>query len=159
HTQPNASTWTAQRSAWSALILTYCRANKLWQLHLSDALDAPLFHNAALGRRLKHQDAIEVLEHMAAEGDVEWIGENKTSVNVWWKRSEEWGSGIYYWIDNTGQKGSVLTLYEIAHGDLTRNQEWYGMEEGMLKKALGVLVKRGSAQIFGSGEEMGVKFF
>jgi hypothetical protein len=33
------------------------------------------------------------------------------------------------------------------------------MEEGMLKKALGVLVKRGSAQIFGSGEELGVKFF
>jgi ESCRT-II complex subunit VPS25 len=59
---------------------------------------------------------------MAAEGDVEWIDENKTSVNVWWKRSEEWGSAIYDWIDNTGQKGSVLTLYEIAHGDLTRNQ-------------------------------------
>ncbi|KAA8895911.1 ESCRT-II complex subunit-domain-containing protein [Sphaerosporella brunnea] len=157
---PNASTWTAQRAAWSSLILAYCKAHKLWQLHLSDALETELFHNAALGRRLKHQDAVEVLEFMAKEGQVDWIDEsNKTGVNVWWKKPEEWGSVIFDWIDSTGQKGSVLTLYEIAHGDLTTAQEFHGMEEGMLKKALGVLVKRGSAQIFGSGEEMGVKFF
>jgi len=37
--------------------------------------------------------------------------------------------------------------------------EFHGMEETVLKKALGVLVKRGSAQMFGTGDEMGVKFF
>jgi ESCRT-II complex subunit VPS25 len=33
------------------------------------------------------------------------------------------------------------------------------MEEEMLKKVLGVLVKKGRAQIFGQGEGEGVKFF
>jgi ESCRT-II complex subunit VPS25 len=33
------------------------------------------------------------------------------------------------------------------------------MEEGMLRKVLGVLVKKGRAQIFGQEEGAGVKFF
>jgi ESCRT-II complex subunit VPS25 len=33
------------------------------------------------------------------------------------------------------------------------------MEEEMLRKVLGVLVKKGRAQVFGVEEEAGVKFF
>ena len=33
------------------------------------------------------------------------------------------------------------------------------MEATVLRKALDILVKRGSAQVFGTGDEMGVKFF
>jgi ESCRT-II complex subunit VPS25 len=38
-------------------------------------------------------------------------------------------------------------------------KEWVGMEEEMLRKVLGVLVKKGRAQVFGLDEEAGVKFF
>jgi len=40
-----------------------------------------------------------------------------------------------------------------------KGREWEGMEEGMLRRVLGVLVKRGKAQVFGEGEGGGVKFF
>jgi len=126
---------------------------------VADALGTELFRNATIGRQLKLKDAMEVLEGMVAEGGAEWADKEKTTVVVLWRRHEEWGNVIYDWIDATGQKGSVLTLYEIAHGDLTTGQEFHGMEETVLKKALGVLVKRGSAQMFGTGDEMGVKFF
>ena len=42
---------------------------------------------------------------------------------------------------------------------LLTQTEFHSMDEAMLRKALNILVKRGSAQVFGSGEEMGVKFF
>ena len=58
-----------------------------------------------------------------------------------------------------GQKGAVLTVYELREGDAVMGREWGGMEEGMLRKVLGVLVKRGKAQVFGQQEGEGVKFF
>jgi ESCRT-II complex subunit VPS25 len=70
----------------------------------------------------------------------------------------------------------VLTLYEISWGDLTRDQgmedprcgvtnglmagiEFHGIDPTVLRKALDVLVERSAAKVFGSAEEMGVKFF
>ena len=38
---------------------------------------------------------------------------------VYWRRPEEWANVIENWVDETGQKGTVLTLYEIAEGDGT----------------------------------------
>jgi ESCRT-II complex subunit VPS25 len=66
---------------------------------------------------------------------------------------------IYGWVDETGQKGSVLTVYELREGEAVGSKEWVGMEEEMLKKVLGVLVKKGRAQVFGQDEGAGVKFF
>ncbi|RPB00046.1 winged helix DNA-binding domain-containing protein [Choiromyces venosus 120613-1] len=109
--------------------------------------------------RFKQRDAVELLEYMAEEGDVEWEGVGKAAAIVYWKKPEEWANVIYEWIDNTGQKGSVLTLYEISEGDLTRNQEFHTIDPYVLRKALDVLVRRSLAQVFGANEEMGVKFF
>lgn len=64
---------------------------------------------------------------------------------------------MYGWVEETGQKGAVLTVYELREGE----RSWKGMEEGMLRKVLQVLVKRGKAQLFsgvGDGGD-GVKFF
>lgn len=66
---------------------------------------------------------------------------------------------IYGWVDETGQKGSVLTVYELREGEAIGSKEWVGMEEEMLRKVLGVLVKKGKAQVFGLDESAGVKFF
>jgi len=138
--------------------LDYCRFHKLWRLHISDALETDLFYNKSLNRRLKPKDAMEVLESMISEGQLE-DQENSTVVVVYWRKPEEWANAIYDWIDSTGQKNSVLTLYEISQGDMTTSQEFHGIDPTILRKALDVLVKRGSAQVFGTGNEMGVKFF
>jgi ESCRT-II complex subunit VPS25 len=78
---------------------------------------------------------------------------------IYWRRPEEWASVIEEWVDRTGQKGTVLTLYEITESDATRREEFWGMDGVLLQKALAVCGKRGKAQIFGAEGSEGVKFF
>ncbi len=90
---------------------------------------------------------------------------------------------IEAWVDNTAQKGTVLTLYELTEGDatkgtgesatahlnwlcrlagarlLTSTTEFHGLDSELLQKALSILVKRGKAQIFGQEDSQGIKFF
>ncbi|KAK5168226.1 uncharacterized protein LTR77_006795 [Saxophila tyrrhenica] len=87
-------------------------------------------------------------------GRIEWLttkgAVQSESCYVWWRTPAEWADAIYGWVEDTGQRNSVLTVYEIREGEGKR--EWRGMEEGMLRKVLGVLVKRGKAQVFGQAE-------
>lgn len=62
-------------------------------------------------------------------------------------------------VDETGQKNVVLTLYELTESEATMSQEFHGMDPDLLQRAMGVLVKRGKAQVFGQEDEQGVKFF
>lgn len=112
-------------------------------------------------------DARDLLDWMASsEGGerVEWIGsagKGKGSGNldrcwVFWRRPEEWASLIENWVDSTGQKGTVLTLYEIIEN---QGQEWYGMEIELFQKSLATSVKRGKAQVFGEEGSLAAKFF
>ena len=78
---------------------------------------------------------------------------------IWWKRPEEWGEEIVGWVDRTGQKGVVLTLYELTAGEGSRGEEFWGMDGEVLRRALAGLVRRGRAQVFGGEGEEGVKFF
>lgn len=78
---------------------------------------------------------------------------------IFWRRPEEWSAVIEEWVERTGQKGTVLTLYEIVEGDASRKEEFMGMEMELLMRSLAVSVKRGKAQIFGGEGSEGVKFF
>ncbi len=79
---------------------------------------------------------------------------------VYWRRPEEWAQVLEEWVERTGQKGTVLTLYEIVEGEASAREEFAGMDVELLRASLGVCVKRGRAQIFSSGGEgEGVKFF
>lgn len=104
------------------------------------------------GRRAEYADP-----QKAKSGD----GEVGAGGKVWiyWRRPEEWADMLERWVEGTGQKGTVLTLYEIVESDAVRGEEWAGMESEMLRKSLTVLVKKGRAQVFGQGDELGVKFF
>lgn len=89
----------------------------------------------------------------------EWVTSAKASAWIWWRRPEEWATSIAAWVDETGQKGSVLTLYEIVEGDASENQEFHGMDMEVLRKGLAVLAKQNKAQVFGTDDQQGVKFF
>ncbi|KAI5808836.1 ESCRT-II complex subunit-domain-containing protein [Peziza echinospora] len=147
--QPNTTTFLRQRALWASFILSYCKHHRLWRLNVSDALETELFWNRGLGRRVKYCDAVEMIDG----------GVGKSTLIVWWRKPEEWAGVIYDWIDSTGQKNTVLTLYEIAEGDLTGSTEFRGIDQFTLRKALEVLTKRGQAQIFSINDESGVKFF
>jgi ESCRT-II complex subunit VPS25 len=172
--QPVASTRSSQLASWSSLIQSYCRHHRIFTLSLIDALNTPLFNNAKLRRSLSLRDAKAVLTYMASlEGGnrVEFIntpgskkkgGEEGEGGKAWiyWRRPEEWAAVLEEWVERTGQRGTVLTLYEIAEGDASRREEFAGMDMELLQRSLGICVKRGRAQVFGSGGEgEGVKFF
>ena len=79
---------------------------------------------------------------------------------IYWRRPEEWAALLEEWVERTGQRGTVLTLYEIVEGEGSAREEFRGMDVELLRMSLGVCVKRGRAQVFSSGGEgEGVKFF
>lgn len=160
--QSNALTRQTQLRKWSTLIQRYCRHHRIFQLTIVDALDSPLFHNATLKKRLSQQDAAEVIDYMVSkDGDerAEWIGSTQSSAWIWWRKPEEWANLIAAWVDETGQKGVVLTLYEIVEGEGTEKQDFHGMDMQVLQKSLSTIVKKGKAQVFGTEDQQGVKFF
>jgi ESCRT-II complex subunit VPS25 len=153
------------------LIQKYCAYHKIYVLNLNTALDTPLFHNTTLKKRLSLKDAKDVVDYMCSpEGDerAEWLtpvsgggsgGGEKSTAYIYWRKPEEWGNLIASWVEETGQKGSVLTLYELTEGEATVDQEFYAMDSRVLQKSLSTLVKKGKAQVFGTEDQQGVKFF
>lgn len=175
--QTNLTTHHAQLTKWSALVLAYARHHRLFRLALSQAPESDLFHNKRLDRRLSAADIRDVLDFMRKEGRAEFVGAGGDVVFLYWRKPEEWASVVEGYVEETGQKGSVLTVYELTEGEgtkgtgeaayrcysrlaiLTHAAEIHGIDNEVLLKALNVLVKRGKAQIFGSEESLGVKFF
>ncbi|KAE8152134.1 ESCRT-II complex, vps25 subunit [Aspergillus avenaceus] len=157
--QPNSNTRHSQLQKWSSLIQSYCRHYKLYRLNLIDAIETPLFHNAALKKRVSLPEAREILEFMVGDGRAEWVDSGKGVVWIWWRRPEEWAGLLVDWVESTGQKNVVLTVYELVDGEDSVSQEWHGMDTDVMMKSLNVLVKRGKAQVFGNEGQEGVKFF
>ncbi|KAI2472810.1 ESCRT-II complex, vps25 subunit [Annulohypoxylon bovei var. microspora] len=179
--QTNLTTLHAQLEKWSSLILSYCRHQRLFRLSLSYEGSAyeDLFRNRRLNKSLRLADAREVLDFMRREGRAEPVSGNSGSGGIagigsiggkdagaggdvfwiYWKTPEEWAELVEAWVEETAQKNSVLTLYELTEGEGTRGTEFHGLDADILQKALQVLVKRGKAQIFGQEDQQGVKFF
>lgn len=135
--QTNLNTLHAQLVKWAALVLAYCRHHRIFKLPLSPdsssssaattvaATSGPsasadeLFHNRRLNRRLALADVREVIDFMRKDGRAEYVSEGGDVVWVYWRTPEEWGALIEAWVDGTGQKGTVLTLYELVEGEGT----------------------------------------
>ncbi|EED24282.1 ESCRT-II complex component (Vps25), putative [Talaromyces stipitatus ATCC 10500] len=171
--QPNAQTRQAQMRRWASLISDWCRFHRTFRLSLTDAVDSPLFYNVRMRKRVGIQEAKTIIDWMTtAQEDggggrrAEWVParsgtgvSERTIAWIWWRRPEEWAKLIADWIEDTAQKNTVLTVYELIHGDATISQEFHGMDSDVMLKSLNVLIKSGKAQVFGNDDEKGVKFF
>ncbi|KAG6010695.1 hypothetical protein E4U21_005194 [Claviceps maximensis] len=163
--QPNLTTLHAQQTKWSSLILSYARHHRLFKLSLSSASQTELFHNARINRRLSTRDIQAIIDFMRKDGRAEYASASASAsagrdvVFLYWKKPDEWAAVIERYVEDTAQKGSVLTVYEISEGEGTRGTELHGLDHDILLKALNILVKKGRAQIFGSNDSLGVKFF
>lgn len=144
--QTNLNTLHAQLVKWSSLVLSYCQHHRIFKLPLSPtpsasasttastlAPSAPtpavdtdeLFHNRRLNRRLALSDVREVIDFMRKDGRAEYVAGGPGAgqgdvVWVYWRTPEEWAGRIEAWVDETAQKGTVLTLYELIEGEGTR---------------------------------------
>ncbi|KAI4164777.1 MAG: hypothetical protein LQ342_001752 [Letrouitia transgressa] len=177
--QPNLQTRLAQLEKWSLLIQQYCQHHRIFKLTLASALDIPLFHNPVIQRRLSLRDLRLIVNYMTTpesedgEGGgqrAEWVGEpglaglgadpsQENAAFIYWRRPEEWAEMISGWVEETGQKNTVLTVYELLHGPATEGQAFHDMDAEVMQKSLGHLVKRGKAHVFGDQDHQGVKFF
>ncbi|KAI0169340.1 ESCRT-II complex, vps25 subunit [Hypoxylon sp. FL1284] len=185
--QTNAATLHSQLDKWASLVAAYCRHHRLFRLSLSPAgvfgdggAHEALFRNRRVARRLAPADAREVLDFMRRDGRAEPLDADTSATSfyygalgrddsdaagagdiwwIYWRTPEEWAGLVEAWVDETAQKGTVLTLYELTEGEDTRGTEFHGLDPDLLLKALQVLVKRGKAQIFGQEDQQGVKFF
>ncbi|KAK2500441.1 hypothetical protein MC885_012833 [Smutsia gigantea] len=92
-------------------------------------------------------------------GNLEWLDKNKSSFLVMWRRPEEWGKLIYQWVSRSGQNNSVFTLYELTNGEDTENEEFHGLDEATLLRALQALQQEHKAEIITVSDGRGVKFF
>ena len=164
--QPNLTTRARQLELWATLITSYCAHHRLFRLSLSSP-PPDLFANSTIARSLKTADIRAVIDYMSQPANgptAEWIpattrGETSTTCYVYWKTPAEWADLIYAFVEDTGQKGAVLTIYELREGEASLGKEWKDIDEALLRKVLNVLVKRGKAQVFGQEESAGVKFF
>lgn len=144
--QPNTTTRQSQLEKWSSLIQSWCRHHRQYRLSLIEAVETPLFHNTALRKRLDLRDAREVVDWMTKSEEeggggrrAEWISDAggasssvslvngagqgpKTVAWIWWRRPEEWADVLVEWVESTGQRGSVLTVYELIHGEGAMSQ-------------------------------------
>ncbi|XP_039372214.1 vacuolar protein-sorting-associated protein 25 isoform X1 [Mauremys reevesii] len=157
--QPNVDTRQKQMTAWCSLVLSYCRINKQYTMTVMEAQESPLFNNRKLQRKLPMESIQVVLEELRKKGNLEWLDKNKSSFLIMWRRPEEWGKLIYQWVSKNGLTNSVFTLYELSNGDDTENEEFHGLEESMLLRALQALQQEHRAEIITLDEGRGVKFF
>lgn len=103
------------------------------------ALDTTeLFHNKRINRRLALPDIRAVIDFLRKDGRAEYVSSSSAPSSssaaeggggggagggdiawIYWRTPEEWAALVEEWVDATGQKGSVLTVYELVEGDGT----------------------------------------
>jgi ESCRT-II complex subunit VPS25 len=149
--QTQLTTRHAQLTKWSSLILSYARHHRLFRLSLSSASESDLFHNRRLDRRLQPADVREVVDFMRKEGTVEYVsgggggGDGSSGVVggggkagagdvvfVYWRKPDEWAALVEEYVEETAQKGSVLTVYELTEGEGTKGtgKSWPRTQRG-----------------------------
>uniref|UniRef100_A0A1B6LXU1 Vacuolar protein-sorting-associated protein 25 n=1 Tax=Graphocephala atropunctata TaxID=36148 RepID=A0A1B6LXU1_9HEMI len=154
--QPNEETRKRQLEAWRSLVVEYHRSTRQYVLDVGEAERSPLFNNTSISRKLSSEGIVAVLETLQRRGNAEPINKEKTRWYIYWNTLAEWGALVYSWAQDSGFTNSVCTFYEIVN---TSDQEFSGMETGVLVKALKTLERQNKAELMMFDGNSGVKFF
>uniref|UniRef100_A0A8V0ZH54 Vacuolar protein-sorting-associated protein 25 n=1 Tax=Gallus gallus TaxID=9031 RepID=A0A8V0ZH54_CHICK len=183
--QPNGETRQKQLAAWCALALAYSRRQRLPAMTLREAQDSPLFANRRLQSILWARSGPlrsplppslvgcllnQLSREAAARGHPGGAGgaaqerepgvvrqeQNQFSDNV--EKTRGMGKA-HLSVSKNGLTNSVFTLYELISGDDTANEEFHGLDEAMLLRALQALQQEHKAEIITLDDGRGVKFF
>jgi ESCRT-II complex subunit VPS25 len=158
--QPVKATREKQLKLWCDLVLSYCKHYKIFKLSVTECATWSLFVNTSIDRKLS-VDAIEkVLSRLVSMGYGEWLNKEANVCLVYWRRPNEWAQLIYDWVERSGRRKSILTLYEIRFSEDTVELEFHEMDIELLLKSLQVLESQGKCVIFEgkTSDDLGVKF-
>ena len=114
--QTNLTTRHAQLTKWTALVLAYARYQRLFKI----SADNEIFCNKRIDRRLAPSEIRDLFAFMCKDGKAEHDAGASDVVYLYWRRPEEWAALVEKYVDETGQKGAVLTLWELSEGEGTR---------------------------------------
>ncbi|CAK9441532.1 uncharacterized protein LODBEIA_P54000 [Lodderomyces beijingensis] len=165
--QPNQSIHQQQLETWSHIILLYCEFYKITSLtstgtpkHTTSTTRnvsafPPIFTNNAINRSVNLEFKTAIFNHMISTKRAELIDHKKPHMGmfIYWRSIAEWGQILYDYVSNTGQKGTVLTLWELTSGGTEEDAnllplELKNMDESLLIKVIQeYLVKSGKAQV------------
>lgn len=126
-------------------------------LNVNEELE--LFTNDSINRKLSNDGKLLVLEELAKTQNAAPIDKKKSQWEIYWHTLDEWANLIYNWTVENGQTNTVCTLFELTNGENTTDQEFYGLDNGVLVKALKVLEEKGKCELMMFDEHQGVKFF
>ena len=157
--QPVLATKEKQLALWRELIVRYHMQYKLKTLVVHEC---SLWKNDAIGRKLSREGIQEIMNDLIFHGYGEWVDEpEKTTCRILWRKPEELATDIYEWAVANGNIGSVCTVYELHSGEDVHGMSFQGVDEELLRRALGILEDQGKCTIFqgDTSSEDGIKFF
>jgi ESCRT-II complex subunit VPS25 len=148
-----------QLALWRDLIVRYHMQYKLKNLVVHEC---PLWKNEDVGRSLDKEAITTIMDDLVLQGYGEWVDiPEKTTCRILWRKPKELATDIYEWAVANGNIGSVCTLYELHSGEDVNGMSFQGIDEEILRRALGILEDQGKCAMF-QGEtssEDGIKFF
>lgn len=173
--QPNLTVQEKQLESWSDLILNYCqhyRVTSLSQAGLPltsqnsqlklDQLPS-IFENKSIDRQVNDEFKNIIFKYLVNKlHKAEYINVKKKDegIFVWWKPLLEWASCLYNHMNDTGQTGTVFTIFELtSSNELGLPESLRNIDSSVMIRILRSMVKQGRTQlIMEDGEIGGVKF-
>jgi ESCRT-II complex subunit VPS25 len=149
-----------QCDLWCDLILKYVAFEKKTELVVDEALRSPLFKNAQINRSLTEAEAREFLGQLVVRENARWTTKDEKTLQILFKKPEEWASLMLKWARANSFTGTVLTFYELREGPDTMDQAFHMLDLDIMKQAVQSLVKAKKAKFFERDalEDCGVKF-
>ncbi|CAD1809373.1 Vacuolar protein-sorting-associated protein 25 [Candida parapsilosis] len=91
----------------------------------------PLFVNKSINRQVNSEFKNAIINNLIHSKRGQYINHKKPELGifVYWRSIVDWGNLLYEYIVNTGQQGSVLTLYELTKSDFDDVEEEEEKEE------------------------------
>jgi ESCRT-II complex subunit VPS25 len=147
-----------QLALWRDLIVRYHTQYKLKTLVVHEC---PLWKNDDIGRALSKESIGIVMNNLVQQGYGEWLDGGCTKCRILWRKPSELATDIYEWAVANGNIGSVCTLFELHSGEDVHGMSFQGVDEELLRRALGILEDQGKCAIFqgDTSSEDGIKFF
>ncbi|CAI5759880.1 unnamed protein product [Candida verbasci] len=162
--QPNQTILNQQLESWMNIVLTYCEFYKITSLSIdgipkfkstteeNNALP-PIFSNDEIKRNCNSEFKHLILQHLIHQHKAEFINQKKPELGIYiyWRSLVGWSDLLYQYVDKTGQRGAILTIYELTQPDDSEGyipQELKNLDtEFLIKIIKEVLVKQGKAQL------------
>lgn len=142
--------------SWKELILSHQKHIKKAVLSVNDSV---LFNNSKINRKLSPEARILVLDNLVATKNASLVNKENNVYEIYWLTLEEWGNILFKWAQSNGMINSVLTVYELLHGNDAKDQEWHELEEQVFIKVLKLLESKNKCELIEMDGEYGVKFF